>query len=76
MKKAKLKSEVPDMDDSWRAEDDLRTLMRAEEIKADPERIKKVHKHTKHHTKVIKSISDLKDTYNMKFGSEAKDGDE
>jgi hypothetical protein len=36
-KRKGLNETVPSNDD-WQAEDDLRTLMRAEEIKADPKR--------------------------------------
>ena len=31
---------APSIDRDWQAEDDLRTLTRAEEIKADPKRMK------------------------------------
>jgi hypothetical protein len=38
-KKSTSNSVYPDM--SWQAEDDMRTLCRAEEIKADPKRLAK-----------------------------------
>ena len=31
---------VPSSDDDWQAEDDMRTLARAEEIRKDPKRLK------------------------------------
>ena len=56
----KKEAAMPMVDDKWQAEDDLRTLMRAEEIKANPERMKAVHKLTGKHKKAIRSIEDLK----------------
>lgn len=49
----------------------LSTLMDAEMIKSDPEKMKKVHKLAGRHHKAIKSIKDLKDTYQEKFGQPA-----
>lgn len=37
----KTRSIGPVGDDKWQVEDDLRTLQRAEEIKKDPQRMKK-----------------------------------
>lgn len=51
---------MPAIDDSFKAEDDLRTLMRSEEIKADAKRMGAVHKLTKKHKRAIRSIDDLK----------------
>ena len=43
-------------DDKWQAEDDARTLMRAEEIKADKSRIKKALAILKDQSMAIKKI--------------------
>lgn len=45
MSKTKIKGmAVPSMDESWQAQDDLRTLARAREIKADAKRMAAVRK--------------------------------
>lgn len=66
-KKAKAtEASLPKMDDDWQSEDDMKTLMRAEEIKADSERLKKVHKRAGRHKKALTSIQDIKDAYAAK----------
>jgi hypothetical protein len=60
----------PKMDD-YETEDHMRTLMRAEDIKADPEKMERVHKLAGRHAKSIKSIQDLKNTFDEKFGKGA-----
>lgn len=57
--------------DDYETEGHLRTLMDAEKIKNDPDKMKKVHKLAGRHSKAIKSIQDLKDTYDEKFGKGA-----
>lgn len=59
----------------YEAKDHLDTLMRAEMIKADPEKMKRVHKLAGRHSKAIKSIQDLKDLHNTKYGPGAKADD-
>lgn len=39
-KKSRLTNPAPMPMDNWQAEEDLRTLMRAEQIEADPKRLK------------------------------------
>ena len=48
--------------------DALHTLMEAEEIKKDKEKMKQVMKHAKHKMATIQSIQDLKNAYNAKYG--------
>lgn len=48
--------------------DALHTLMEAEEIKKDKEKMKMVMKHAKHKMATIQSIQDLKNAYNAKYG--------
>lgn len=57
--------------DDYETQGHLRTLMDAEAIKGDPEKMKKVHKLAGRHSKQIKSIQDLKDTLDQKFGKGA-----
>lgn len=59
--------------DDYETQGHLRTLMDAEMIKADPEKMKKVHKLAGRHHKAIKSIKDLKDAYQDKFGKPHQD---
>ncbi len=54
--------------DNYEVEGHLRTLMDAEKIKQDPEKMKRVHKLAGRHSKAISSIRDLKSTYDDKFG--------
>lgn len=44
------------------------TLMRAEEIKGDQTRMKYAMKHAEKHAQAVKSIQDLKDIYDAKYG--------
>lgn len=60
----------PDQDD-YKADSDFRTMLDAEQIKQDPDRMAKVHKRVGRHHKAIKSLQDLKDTYDEKYGSGA-----
>lgn len=46
----------PSAADPWQAEDDHRTLSRAAEVQADPQRMKGV---AKHHRKVKKQLSSV-----------------
>lgn len=54
--------------DDYETQNHLRTLMDAEMIKSDPVKMDKVHKLAGRHHKAIKSISDLKELRNSKFG--------
>lgn len=63
-------------DDSWKQEDDARTLQRAGEIMCDPERMKGAQKFLKKQKKAIKSITDIVDYRNDKYGPGAKDEDD
>jgi hypothetical protein len=73
-KEAKAEKSVPQpvSDDSWKHEDDARTLTRAGEILCDPERMKHANKHVKKQKMAIESLEDLKSFYAKKFGP---DGD-
>lgn len=62
---AKASAGEPVVDEKWALEDDMHTLEKAEEIKADAERLAKVKKHAKHKIKKIKSIADLKEASEM-----------
>lgn len=68
------KSDMPQEDpvDNYEVKGHLDTLMQAEKIKADPEKMAKVHKLAGRHTQAIRSIQDLKDTYDKKFGKYGK----
>lgn len=59
-------------DNDYETQGHLRTLMDAEMIKNDPEKMKKVHKLAGRHSKAITSIQDLHDEYDSKFGSGAR----
>lgn len=63
-------SAQPKQDNDWETEDHMRTLIRAHEIVNDKEKMGKVHKLAGRHKKAIRSISDLKDTYNEKYGGD------
>lgn len=56
------------MEDSHETKGHMQTLMDAEQIKMDPVKMEKVHRLSGRHAKAIKSISDLKATYDKKFG--------
>lgn len=71
MKEAKLMvSHKDDSDEEAHRQGkwDLETIMAAEEIKADPKKMKHVMKHAKSKMASIKSIQDLKDAYEAKYG--------
>ncbi len=74
VKEAELTASPVKPDSDWQAEDDFRTLMRAEEVKQDPERLKRAMKCAKKQAKAIRSIQDLKDLANQKHME--PDGDE
>lgn len=54
----------------YETEGHLRTLMDAEQIKQDPEKMKKVHKLAGRHKMAIRSIQQLKDLHQSKYGPE------
>lgn len=60
-----------DDDGDYETQSHMRTLMDAEMIKQDPNKMQKVHKLAGRHQKSIKSIQDLKDSYDEKFGKGA-----
>ncbi len=64
-------AQPPKPDNDWEVEDHMRTLMRAEDIKSDPVKLAKVHKLAGRHSKQIKSIQDLKNVFDEKFGKGA-----
>ena len=59
-KKASTPAAIGSYDDSkWRAEDDMRTLARAEEVKADPKRLAAAKKIAKEKLAELQSIAGL-----------------
>ncbi len=63
----------------WEHEDNARTLMRAGEILQDPKKMKGAHKHMKKQKKAMRSVQDLMEYNNQKYGPKAMDdhdGDE
>lgn len=55
--------------DDYETQGHLKTLMDAEMVKMDPDKMAKVHALVGRHSKAIKSVQDLKDTYQSKFGA-------
>lgn len=53
---AKEKKEYEDQEKKWRAESDLRSLIEAEKIKADPERLKMAMKMKREQMDALKNI--------------------
>jgi hypothetical protein len=69
-------AKAPDHDD-YEVEGHLRTLMEAEKIKADPEKMKKVHKLAgRHHKSLqkIRSVKDIQEVANAKYGPKEDEG--
>lgn len=62
------KVKEPTEADTHQGKWDMQTLMDAEDIKSNPEKMKGVMKHMKTHMARIKSIQDLKDAYDAKYG--------
>lgn len=58
--------------DDYEAQGHLKTLMDAEMVKMDPDKMAKVHALVGRHDKAITSIKDLKDTYQQKYGPKKK----
>ena len=56
----------------YKAKNDFQDLMRAEEIKQDPDRMDAVHKHAKGQSKAIKSVQDIVAYRNKKYGPGAE----
>lgn len=50
----------------------LETIVKAHQILMDPDKMKKVHKLAGRHEKAIKSIGDLKDLVQKKYGPQPK----
>lgn len=70
-------SEPPKLsDDSWKHENDFRTLSDAEEIKGDSERMKYALKHGKKKLKGIKSVMDIVKYRNETYGPKANETEE
>jgi hypothetical protein len=63
-------------DKKWRAQSDARTLIDAEEIKGDDERMKHVHKHLRGEKKKIRSIEDIKKARDNAFMKKDDDADD
>ena len=53
---AKEKKEYEDQEKKWRAESDLRSLIEAEKVKADPERLKMAMKMKREQMDALKNI--------------------
>lgn len=62
----------PDEEAMERAKGDLESLMHAEEIRKDDKRMHAVHHHAKAKMASIKSISDLRNVYDAKYGEKKK----
>ena len=60
--------------DDYQTKDHLQTLLKAHEIMNNPAHLKAVHKLAGRHAKGIKSIQDIKDYTQDKFGSHKKSG--
>lgn len=73
--KAQAVKSPKDSEDQWQADSDMDTLMRAEEIKQDKDRMKKVGKRAGRKHKAISSIKDLVSHYNTKYGPKDDLGD-
>ena len=54
-------------DEEWRGKDDAEQLMRAHEIMMDPSRFKRAHGHIRNKEKAIRSIKDIKRSYDEKY---------
>lgn len=65
----------PVSDDSWKHEDDARTLVSAHEIMNDPERMKHVKKHLNKKKNAMKSLSDVIKYRNDKYGGSSPQND-
>lgn len=76
-KKTKPEAVTQKIDDDYETQSNMDTIMRAREIEADEEKMEKIHKLAGRKKKLleglsqpkkIRSMKDLKDTYNKKFG--------
>lgn len=67
---------APATDDSWKHEDDARTLQRAGEVMSDPERLKNAQKFLKKQKKAMRSVDDLISYRNSKFGPNSEEHDD
>ena len=66
-----MRKDVPEIVDSWEIEEDLRAIARAESIKSDPERMKKVRALAK--TKLNENMRKKEETQKMiDLGQEVK----
>lgn len=63
-------------DDEWQAKSHANTIMDAHEIMADPDKMKKVKKHLHAKKKAMKSVQDLMDYRNEKYGGKNADKDQ
>lgn len=68
----KSTEDAPEND--WEARGHLNTLVDAHEIVNNASKMAKVHKLAGRHMKAVRSIQDLKDHYNDKFGSKPSQG--
>lgn len=59
-------------DMEWETKDHHETMMKAMEIMADPEKMKRVRKMAGKRKKAISSLKELHDTYQQKYGIKAE----
>ncbi len=70
-----IDGEAMGSDHDWEAQNHMDTLMKAEAIKSDKVKMDRVHALAGRHQKTlkgIKSVQDIKDVYDAKFGSGKK----
>lgn len=70
----KDKSTEEDPQNDWEAKSHLQTLMDAHAIVNDASKMAKVHKLAGRHMKAVRSIADLKDYANAKYGPKPSSG--
>jgi predicted RND superfamily exporter protein len=79
-KKSKAKKSAdapaPEINRDWEHEDNARTVIRAQEILNDPDKMKGVKKHLKKQKNAIRSVQDIISYRNEKYGAKSKDSEE
>jgi hypothetical protein len=71
-KKAMAAESQPKTEHDYQTENDMDTLMRAEEVKQDKHRMQRVAKRVGRKHKAITSLKDLTDVYNQKYGAKSQ----
>ena len=71
-KKAMGAMAQPKAEHDYQADNDMDTLMRAEEVKQDKSRMQRVAKRVGRKHKAITSLKDLTDIYNQKYGPKSQ----